>query len=106
LQLALTYFKETAFVDLHNLAGNTEDGIHLAAMGGAWLVAVAGFGGMRDYGERLAFAQQLPPPLTQIRFRMIYQGRLLRITINGGTATYEILEGRSEERRVGRGWRA
>ncbi|HLU34237.1 MAG TPA: glycosyl hydrolase family 65 protein [Thermomicrobiales bacterium] len=93
LQLALTYFKETAFVDLHNLAGNTEDGIHLAAMGGAWLVAVAGFGGMRDYGERLAFAPQLPPPLTQIRFRMIYQGRLLRITINGGTATYEILEG-------------
>jgi alpha,alpha-trehalose phosphorylase len=93
LQLALTYFKETALVDLHDLAGNTADGIHLAAMGGTWLVAVAGFGGMRDYGERLSFAPQLPAPLTQMRFRMMYQGRLLRVTVNGGTATYEIVEG-------------
>src|SRR5690606_36580057 len=87
LDLAYEYFRETALVDLMDLAGNTKDGIHLASIAATWLVAVAGFGGMRDYDETLRFNPSLPPPLTQIRFRMIYQGRLLRITINGGTAT-------------------
>ena len=42
--------RETALVDLRDLAGNTRFGLHLAASAGTWLVAVAGFGGMRDYG--------------------------------------------------------
>ena len=41
-------------------AGNTADGLHLASLAGAWLVAVAGFGGLRDHGETLAFAPRLP----------------------------------------------
>jgi alpha,alpha-trehalose phosphorylase len=49
LDLACDYFRETAFIELHDLAGNTADGLHLAALGGTWLVAVAGFGGMRDF---------------------------------------------------------
>jgi alpha,alpha-trehalose phosphorylase len=93
LDLAYKYFRETAFVDLHDLAGNTDDGVHLASMGGTWLVAVAGFGGMRDFGETLSFSPQLPPSLTRIRFRMMYLGRRLRITIDRGEATYEVLEG-------------
>ena len=51
LDLAYEYFRETAFIDLRDLAGNTADGLHLASLAGAWLVAVAGFGGMRDHGD-------------------------------------------------------
>lgn len=97
LDLAFQYLRETAFVDLRDLAGNTDDGIHLAAMGGTWLVCVAGFGGMRDYGDTLAFSPRLPSSLYRMSFRLTMRGQLLRVTIEPGHATYELLEGDSLE---------
>ncbi|MDQ4044134.1 MAG: family 65 glycosyl hydrolase [Chloroflexota bacterium] len=93
LHLAYDYFRETAFVDLHDLAGNTADGLHLASLAGAWLVTVAGFGGLRDHGETLAFAPRLPEPLTRICFRLLYRGRGLRVDIGSDQACYELLSG-------------
>jgi alpha,alpha-trehalose phosphorylase len=93
LDLAYGYFRETAFVDLHNLAGNTADGLHLASMAGAWLAAVAGFGGLRDYGETLAFAPRLPATLTRLCFRLIYRDRRIHVDVHSNHARYELLDG-------------
>ncbi len=93
LGLAYEYFRETACIDLRDLAGNTPDGLHLASLSGAWLVAVAGFGGMRDHGDVLAFAPRLPAPLTRLCFRLIYRGRRLRIEVTADQARYELLAG-------------
>jgi alpha,alpha-trehalose phosphorylase len=93
LHLAYDYFRETALVDLHDLAGNTADGLHLAALAGTWLLAVAGFGGLRDHGETLAFAPCLPPELTRLTLRLLYRGRRLRIQIDPGQVRYELLAG-------------
>lgn len=93
LDLAYEYFRETALVDLMDLAGNTQDGIHLASMASTWLVAIAGFGGMRDYGDKLAFNPHIPNDINRLRFRMLYQGRLIRVTILPKTVTYELVEG-------------
>ena len=60
VDLALDYLAESALVDLHDLADNTDGGVHLAAMGGTWLAVVAGFGGMRDHDDGLAFSPRLP----------------------------------------------
>ena len=40
LELALDYLTETAFIDLRDLAFNTRDGVHLAALSGVWHVIV------------------------------------------------------------------
>jgi alpha,alpha-trehalose phosphorylase len=93
LHLAYDYFRETALVDLHDIAGNTADGLHLAALAGTWLVAVAGFGGLRDHGETLAFAPCLPPDLTKVTLRLLYRGRCLRIQIEPRQVRYELLAG-------------
>ena len=93
LHLAYDYFRETAFVDLHDLAGNTADGLHLASLAGTWLIAVAGFGGLRDHGDTLAFAPRLTAPLTRIRFRLLYQGRRLSVDIAPDEVCYELLDG-------------
>jgi alpha,alpha-trehalose phosphorylase len=93
LDRAYAYFQETAFIDLRNHAGNTKDGVHLAALAGAWLAAVAGFGGMRDHGEELAFAPRLPAQLTRLAFRLLYRGRRLRVEVGAHEATYELLDG-------------
>jgi alpha,alpha-trehalose phosphorylase len=93
LELAYDYFGETAFIDLRDLAFNTRDGVHLAALSGTWLVAVAGFGGMRDHGQTLSFVPRLPSRLTRMRFNLLYRGRRLRVEVRSDAARYELLEG-------------
>ena len=93
LDLAYRYFRETAYVDLHDTSGNTADGLHLASLAGTWLVAVAGFGGMRDHGDTLAFAPRLPASLTGLNFQLLYRGRRLRVEIHPDHARYELLAG-------------
>ena len=60
LELAFDYFGEAALIDLDDIEHNTRDGLHLAALAGAWIVAVAGFGGMRDHDGELSFKPRLP----------------------------------------------
>jgi alpha,alpha-trehalose phosphorylase len=93
LDLAYDYFAETAFIDLRDLAFNTRDGLHLASLAGTWLVSVAGFGGMRDYGDTLAFAPRLPSRLARLTFRLLYRGRRLLVDVHQEEARYELLEG-------------
>jgi alpha,alpha-trehalose phosphorylase len=93
LELAHDYFGETAFIDLRDLAFNTRDGLHLASLAGSWLVAVAGFGGMRDHGQTLAFAPRLPARLARLSFRLVYRARRLRVDIRPEDARYDLLEG-------------
>ena len=53
LDLAYDYFAEAALTDLHDLHYNVRNGLHIASLAGAWTVAVAGFGGMRDHDRSL-----------------------------------------------------
>ncbi|HEX5937074.1 MAG TPA: glycosyl hydrolase family 65 protein [Actinomycetota bacterium] len=93
LGLAYDYFRETALIDLRDRAANTTQGIHLASLAGAWLVAVAGFGGLRDHGETLAFAPRLPPSLTRLCFRLMFRGQRLRVELVPDHAEYEVADG-------------
>ena len=92
-ELAYDYLSETAFIDLRDLALNTREGVHLAALAGSWLVAVAGFGGMRDHGDTLHFSPRLPTRLTRLSFRLLYRGRRLCVTVGRSDARYELLDG-------------
>ncbi len=91
LELAYDYFGETALVDLRNLAGNTRDGMHIASLGATWLVAVAGFGGMRDHNDKLSFAPRLPSRITRMAFRVAFRGRCVRVEVRQDEARYELL---------------
>jgi alpha,alpha-trehalose phosphorylase len=94
LDLAYDYLCETALVDLADLANNTDHGLHIAALAGAWSALVAGFGGMRQLDDGgLAFAPRLPEALTRITFRLRWCGRRLRVQILPGQAEYQLLEG-------------
>ncbi|UJR85030.1 Hypothetical protein I5071_71090 [Sandaracinus amylolyticus] len=93
LELAYEYFRETALVDLRDIAGNCADGLHLAALSGAWLVAIAGFGGMRDHGDVIAFAPRLVAPITRLAFHLVLRGRCVRVEIDHGHARYQLISG-------------
>jgi alpha,alpha-trehalose phosphorylase len=93
LELAYDYFAEAALMDLDDLEHNTSDGIHIASVAGTWIVAVAGFGGMRDHGGRLAFSPRLPGALTGLKFRIKYCGRHLHVAVDHAHATYRLIGG-------------
>jgi alpha,alpha-trehalose phosphorylase len=62
-------------------------------LAGSWLIAVAGFGGMRDHGDTLHFAPRLPARLTRMSFRLLYRDRRLCVTVSPSDAHYELLDG-------------
>jgi alpha,alpha-trehalose phosphorylase len=93
LDLAYDYFGEAALIDLRDLAHNTRDGLHIASLAGAWLAAVAGFGGMRDHGGTLSFRPRLPSRLERLAFRLVFRGRRLEVSVAKDAATYTLAEG-------------
>jgi alpha,alpha-trehalose phosphorylase len=93
LELAHDYFAESALLDLLDLEHNTRDGLHIAALAGVWLAAVAGFGGMRDHGGELSFAPRLPARLQGLAFRISFRGRWLEVEVTQAEATYTVRDG-------------
>jgi alpha,alpha-trehalose phosphorylase len=88
LDLAYDYWGEAALMDLDDLEHNTADGLHIASLAGSWLVAVAGFGGLRDTDGRLCFTPRLPGALRSLTFNLLFQGAHLNVAITPGEARY------------------
>jgi alpha,alpha-trehalose phosphorylase len=93
LELAYDYFGEAALLDLDDINHNTRDGVHLASLAGAWIAAVAGFGGMRDHEGSLSFAPRLPRQLSRLAFHLHFRGRSIRVEVGHRQASYILLRG-------------
>ncbi|HEX5994321.1 MAG TPA: glycosyl hydrolase family 65 protein [Jiangellales bacterium] len=97
LELAHDYLGEAALTDLHDSHSNTRDGVHLAALAGAWIALVAGFGGMRDHGGILSFAPRLPSRITRLDFSLVWRGLRLRVSVRSDEVTYYLRDGDHED---------
>ena len=95
VDLAYDYFAEAALMDLDDLEHNTRDGVHIASLAGTWMAAVAGFGGLRDYGGALSFMPRLPGALSRLCFRLRFRGRRLLVDVRHDHATYTVRAGRA-----------
>ncbi|PYF98351.1 Trehalose and maltose hydrolase (possible phosphorylase) [Georgenia satyanarayanai] len=91
--LALSYLREAALVDLRDIQEDTAEGLHLASMGGSWLALAAGLGGLREIGEELELAPLLPARLTRTCFHVTWRGSLLRVETTTGGTTLSVLDG-------------
>ncbi|MCK8635180.1 glycoside hydrolase family 65 protein [Apilactobacillus kunkeei] len=94
MEKAYSYFSDTVRMDLTDLQGNTEDGLHLANLGGSWLSVVQGFAGMQvtSAGE-LKLIPHLPAEWDGFEFRIVFNGRLLDIHIVKGKTSIKLLDG-------------
>jgi alpha,alpha-trehalose phosphorylase len=90
---AYAYFMETARLDLDNTHGNTEYGVHTAAMAGTWLGVAYGFAGMRIDAAGLRFAPVLPEKWRGYRFKVHVHGALLKVEVDAKGASYRLLQG-------------
>jgi alpha,alpha-trehalose phosphorylase len=67
----------------------------MASLAGAVLAAVAGFGGVRDYGGRLSFRPRLPADIDRLRFSLEVRGSVLRVEIAPEETIYTLTQGDS-----------
>jgi alpha,alpha-trehalose phosphorylase len=93
LELAHDYIGEAALTDLYDLHHNTRDGIHIAALAGAWLALVAGLGGMRDHAGRLSFAPRLPGRIRRLSFSVLWRGLRLQVVVHPHEVVYALRDG-------------
>ena len=93
LELAYDYLAESALIDLNDTELNVSDGLHIAALAGAWTAVVIGLGGLRSRYGKLTFAPRLPALISRLAFTISFRGQPLRTEITAATATYELEAG-------------
>ncbi|KWV31141.1 glycoside hydrolase family 65 protein [Micromonospora rifamycinica] len=92
-ELAHSYLREAALMDLHDLNENTRDGVHMASLAGAWIALVAGFGGLRDHDGALSFAPRLSSGLSRLEFSLQWRSMRLRVDVRPHQTTYSLRNG-------------
>ncbi len=79
---AYEMYNRTARLDLDNYNNDTEDGLHITSMTGAWLAIVQGFAGMRTAEGTLSFAPFIPKAWNQYSFNIIYRDHYIKVDVN------------------------
>lgn len=80
---ALEYWRVGARVDLDRHYGGAAEGLHIAAAGATWTVAVLGFAGMKSALHRrvLTLSPRLPRAWTRMAFRVVWRGHPVRVEV-------------------------
>ncbi len=87
--MALRFFRQTAAIDLAETHAGADGGIHIAALGGIWMLAVFGFGGLSFGDDGIAIDPRLPVGWGSLAFRVQWRGRRLRFSIDRAEQTVE-----------------
>jgi trehalose/maltose hydrolase-like predicted phosphorylase len=85
--VALRYFRETAATDLADTAGVSAGGVHIAALGGLWQIAILGFAGVSVHAGMLALDPRLPAEWSSVAFRLHWRGRRLKVRVEQPSST-------------------
>lgn len=89
--MADEYFARSAYVDLDDNQGNTEEGMHIASAAGTWQIVVHGFAGFHAGAQGVSFDPALPERWERIRFTVAWRGRAICADIGHRDAVFELL---------------
>jgi trehalose/maltose hydrolase-like predicted phosphorylase len=87
---AAHYWRVAALTDLSDLFGNTDHGLHMAALAGSWTTLAMGFAGMRVEGDVLCFDPVAIPGLADYSFSLSFRGARVAVTVSGASASVAI----------------
>ncbi|WP_394551728.1 glycoside hydrolase family 65 protein [Agromyces sp. MMS24-JH15] len=90
---AIELYRRTARLDLDNYNNDTEDGLHITSMSGAWLAIVQGFAGMRATDAGLSFRPFCPAGWSAFSFTVGYRGRVLEVRVEAELVRIALREG-------------
>jgi trehalose/maltose hydrolase-like predicted phosphorylase len=81
-EMALRYFRQSAAIDLSDSVVGIGGGVHIAALGGNWQVAVLGFAGLAARSGGISLDPKLPSAWRKLSFAVQWRGRSLKIRID------------------------
>ncbi|MCJ8156740.1 glycoside hydrolase family 65 protein [Sphingomonas sp. LaA6.9] len=90
---AFRYWRVSTLTDLEDLFGNSDHGLHMAALAGSWNALAIGFGGLRTLDGKLGFRPIAVPELHAYAFRIRYRGRAIEVSVEGDRVTYTLVSG-------------
>lgn len=93
---AYSYFLKTVRMDLDDVHGNSQDGIHTAAMAGSWLSILYGFAGFRDRPRpgtdvNYSFNPKLPAQWSRLAFSLQIEGYTLKVDVGHHAVQYSLV---------------
>ncbi len=74
------HFRKNLFLDLEDLEGNTDNGVHLAAMAGARTALINGFADMELTADGLSFNPSFPSSWGKVSFSLLHKGTLVKVS--------------------------
>ena len=92
---AYDYFIKTSCLDLFDLHKNTDEGIHAAATGGAWMTIIHGFAGMNVRRGHLCFDPWMPKKWQELTFSSYWKGSLLKVKLSHKRISLQLLKGKT-----------
>lgn len=92
---ALEFSQYASRLDLDDYNRNTYQGLHITSMAATWMNIVYGFGGMRTDGENIVFNPVLPDNWDAYSFKITYQGSVLEVKVEKGSAEFKVISGNS-----------
>ncbi len=81
-EMALRYLQQSAAIDLSDGHAGVDGGVHIAALGGNWMIAVLGFAGLSLQTGGICLDPKLPETWRCLAFAVQWRGRSLRIKID------------------------
>ncbi|MCD8013974.1 MAG: hypothetical protein LUG99_12525 [Lachnospiraceae bacterium] len=76
------YLMETAEMDLKNMHGGTENGVHSGCATGAWTAVVRGVSGMKMRESHVEFTPHFIPWWEEVSFHCIWHGQGYQVTVS------------------------
>jgi len=89
-ETAVDFFRKTSAIDLDDRHAAIEGGVHIASLGGIWMMAVLGFAGLSFGSDHLALAPTLPAAWKSLSFTVQWRSRYLKIRISEPTTIVHI----------------
>lgn len=90
---AIDYWRVAALTDLADLFGNTDHGLHMAALAGSWSAVAFGFAGLAVEGDLLCFDPLPLPELGRYGFGVAFRGSHITVELEGDAVTYTLVDG-------------
>ena len=81
---AYNLYLRTARLDLDDYNKEVHQGLHITSMAGTWMSIVEGFAGKRARNGELYFSPRLPEQWDAYSFKILFQGRRLKVRVEPG----------------------
>ncbi len=87
-ELAMRFFRQASATDLADTHAAIDGGLHIASLGGVWMMAVLGFAGLAVTDSGLSFDPRLPEAWTDLAFSVQWRGRHVSVRIDRVTRVF------------------